>query len=265
LEHEEFLEMTLIEILTELPEKERNEVIEHLDEGVILEISASLGGIGSTVSNFARTALATHGAKLANPAVGAAIGGGVGAVGSAAVWAKKRLALRGKMKQCDSLPPEQAQECKAKVQQEISELGRKALKYGAAATAAGAGIGAGASALEGGRQKAVATAAKERQGRMLSQVNTGMERMAATFAETLPRHKQGVESALARANQNKDAASITQAHKAAMTLKRTLESAAANPTQKAAMARNGINIDSELSAINSKIQGIVNMQGAAVR
>lgn len=73
-------------------------------------------------------------------AYGAAGGATAGALGSAGIWAYKRLKLRKQMQQC----PDEA--CKEQVQKKIVDLRNKALKMGAAATAGGAALGFGGSA-----------------------------------------------------------------------------------------------------------------------
>ena len=69
-------------------------------------------------------------------AAGGAIGAGVGAAGSAVVWAKKRIALKKKLAECKD------DECRTRIKLNIKNLRNRALKYGTAATVAGAGVGA---------------------------------------------------------------------------------------------------------------------------
>jgi hypothetical protein len=124
----------IVDILFNLDKRERDIIIENLDDVYISEMSVGLVG---------------------NKLTGAAIGTGVGAVGSFGTWALKRRELSKKLKKCDELSPEQAQECRAGVQKEIDELRRSALKYGTAATLAGAGLGAGFSHMDNQRRQAI--------------------------------------------------------------------------------------------------------------
>lgn len=84
---------------------------------------------------------------------GAGIGAGAGALGTGAVWAAKRLALRRKLKQCISLPPTERAECENKVKAEIDTLNKKYKKRALAATLGGAAVGGGIGAYGGHRLK----------------------------------------------------------------------------------------------------------------
>ena len=69
---------------------------------------------------------------------GAMIGAGVGALGTAGMWAMKRMQLNKKLRDCNGEP-----NCVQRVQNEIRDLRNRSLMTGAAAMAGGAAIGHG--------------------------------------------------------------------------------------------------------------------------
>lgn len=148
--------MTLLEVLSDLPKSQRDVIIESLSEKAIQEIAVNLG----------------------NPLTGAAIGAGVGALGSLGTWGVKRLVLRNKWKKCEKLPHGQITKCKEAVEAEIKALKQKALKYGVMATAAGAGLGAAGSYQEGRRKGAADQAEQYKKEREVAVAQSKEDRAA---------------------------------------------------------------------------------------
>ena len=75
--------------------------------------------------------------------IGAAVGAGVGAAGGATVWASKRLKLKKLRKECGEHKDKSKRDaCRKQIDLKISRLAKRALVYGAAATAGGAAVGA---------------------------------------------------------------------------------------------------------------------------
>lgn len=124
----------LLEILSILTEKQRRTLLSKCSTKMLCEIADVYDK---------RNYLTEDEDSLKRVGIGAAVGAGIGALGSLGVWGVKRLKLRKKWKECENLPHGQISACKEVVEQEIRNLRKKALAYGAAATAAGAGVGTG--------------------------------------------------------------------------------------------------------------------------
>ena len=112
----------LFEVLINLNEDDRNVIMSNLSKkhiNMLYEIQLS-----------------------SSAAKGALIGGALGALGSGASWAAKRLMLRKKLKWCDSLSSStEVDKCKKRVKEEISKLNKNSISNAIIATAGGTGIG----------------------------------------------------------------------------------------------------------------------------
>ncbi len=130
----------ILEILENLPLREREIVYESLSEDVKMDIlneitaaatdTGASGGTGGSILGKIGSALST------SPGKGAAIGGALGAGAAALGHMKKMSALKKKYAAC------QDDTCKQYVKKEMWDLRKKSLLKGAGATAAGAGAGA---------------------------------------------------------------------------------------------------------------------------
>jgi len=92
--------------------------------------------------------------KLSNAGTGAILGGAIGTLGSATVWAMKQKTLNNMMKDCDNLPPDKVAQCKDNVKKKIEDLKKSAMRSSAVASVAGAGIGGFAAKQEKDRLNA---------------------------------------------------------------------------------------------------------------